>query len=186
MQITNTTTLAKPFIRRLVAWCRGELGLPAKHLRQVDFRNRSDKWVCGRAYWSGRIIVRIGTAPDCPLDWTHRTIKVHCPDRMAAIIFVTAHEIQHIVNYTDGTDRQLRRARDLEPHCDRAGNRVMKRFLERRDELLAEWNVADAPAETPAAEPAPMRSAALAPDPAAKRAAKAVVVERFLAADANS
>lgn len=162
MKFSNTTAYAPHFLRRLAVWCRAEIGLPAAQLRAVDFRNRRDKWVCGRADWSGRILVRIGRAPDAPLAWTHRTIKVECRDRMAAIVFVTAHEIQHIKNYRDGSHAQLTADRDMEPHCDRAGNRVMKAFEERREELLAEWNAAPERA-----------AAALAPDPIAKRAAKA-------------
>lgn len=83
--------------------------------------------------------------------------------------------MQHIINWVDGSHDALVRARDMEPHCDRAGRRVLAAFEADRERLLAEWNAeplraAAALAPEPNPEPQP---AAPALSAAQRRAAKA-------------
>lgn len=140
MKITDTTGhYSDRFIKKLIQFCCKTLGMPANWITRVDFRGRTDGYVCGRAWWGGRILIRFDKTNNGPHHWTRRVVDVQCPDLISTIVFVAAHECQHVMNYNDGSHNKLTKARDLEPHCDRRGKFVMLKFLEKREALLKEW-----------------------------------------------
>jgi hypothetical protein len=153
MNLTNTTKLPNHFLRRMTAWCREQVGLAAEHLVQVDFRNKS-YGICGQAWWEGRVMVRFSEL--------YTTDEDKNPD-FYWIVFVLAHEIQHVKNYRDGSHRQLVKDRDLEPHCDRIGRSVAGKFRDTQEALVAEWS----------AEPVRSAAKSIPRDPVVERATKA-------------
>lgn len=142
MKLTNTTHLAPHFIRRMVSWCCREIDLPARSVKVATFCRRTYGTGCnGRAWYRSEILVRVGPDRGYPIQWDHRGVELVIPDQLAAIVCVTAHELQHLKNWhTPGMDAKLRADRDMEPHCVRIGKAVMLRFEEHRVELLAAWN----------------------------------------------
>jgi hypothetical protein len=165
VRVTNTTGLKREFLRRMTVWCAKQIGLPLEKVAQADFRNRSGFGARGTAWRSGRIMVRFTKHTEgYPITRkNHRGTDLYFRDQLANVVYLTAHELTHLMNWHDGTDAQLRRERDLEPYCVRSGNRVMKLFEEQREELVAAWSAA-----------IPARKAAKPPkDPVALRAAKA-------------
>ena len=142
MKLKNTTTLSDSFLRRMTGWVRAEVGLPAAKLRQANF-TKTLRYFRGRAWSSGRILVRIKVDQigGYPVNWTHRGVELNIPDAVASLVYVTAHEVCHLLNWhVPGQDRELREHRDLEPHCVRIGKSVMTKFLTDREALLATWN----------------------------------------------
>src|ERR1039457_6442142 len=59
VKVQNSTDCNDTFLRRMVAWCCREIGLPVRWVRQARFTNYSHTYR-GRAWRSGRILVRIG------------------------------------------------------------------------------------------------------------------------------
>lgn len=142
MKLKNSTTLSDRFLRRMTGWVRAEVGLPAAKLRQANF-TKTRRYCRGRAWSSGRILVRVNVnrTEGYPLNWHHRGVELNLPDALASLVYVTAHEVCHLLNWhVPGRDRELRQHRDLEPHCVRVGKRIMEMFLANREALLAKWN----------------------------------------------
>ena len=158
MRLKNTTDYPDWFLRRMVSWVRKEIGVPAPILRETNCTlTKTSRWR-GRA-WRNRILIRV-----C----TERLSKVYFPyhddrdgsnhilaDRTEALIVVTAHEIEHVLQNHEGRLAKLKRRRRLEPLTRLAASRVLAAFRERRAELEAAWY---APPALSAAESAPSKS----------------------------
>jgi hypothetical protein len=172
MKLQNTTDYPDRMLRRIVSFCAREIGVSPKIVRRATFRNRGrGRHWSGHAY-AGRIVVSIGTAAATwPHKWSH--CKSYTPatgeefvvDRVEALIGVTAHEIGHVADYRRGRYT----GRGAEARVDAGARFVVRKFRERRDELLAAWNAAPAATEPADAEPE-IRIAAIAAAPEAPAA----------------
>jgi hypothetical protein len=138
MKVINRTLMGTDLLRNLAVWVRGEVGCNARWIKRAYFRPHRESF-CGRA-WSYDISVSF-CVPFCgAFDWRGRgRVTTHIPDLFSGIVFVTAHEMQHVKNLHDGSHEELIKARDLEPHCDRIGRKVMAEFQSRKSELMAKW-----------------------------------------------
>lgn len=143
MKFTNTTSYGNRFLRRMLSFCCRELGFPIKLLRGANFCNRTyGTGVNGRAWLDEfRILIRIGPNTHYPRDRIgHRGVDLHYVDQLSAIVYVTGHEIQHLVNVQKGINDLLVANRDMEPHCVRMGKKCLLAFEANRECLLADWN----------------------------------------------
>lgn len=140
MRFRNSTDLADGFLRKLVSWCCKQIDLPLSAVHGCQFTHCAALYR-GRAWSSGRILCRI-SKPGMPYDGSYpHTAKyrglVNTPtytvnDRMEALVFLTAHELWHLVQYRRG-----HKAR--EAYNDTVAIGVLKTFRESRETLLADW-----------------------------------------------
>jgi hypothetical protein len=148
VQFKNSTDYPDYMLRRMVSWCCKQLDMPVRRVRAVQFTNCSRYWR-GRA-WSRRILVRIG--PDAGYPYTGKYPgRTYAPtytvnDRTEALVKVTAHELAHLARWADGIYKVR------EATVDGMAIPILKRFVDNREELLAEWNVAPA-AKAPKPKP---------------------------------
>lgn len=167
MKLKNSTDFSDRWLRRMVAWCCREIGLPVRQLRRAQFTNTKVAYR-GRAWgYSRRILVRIGPAEKFPSpSWKYGGAMVDaCNDRVEGLVSITAHELFHILQSVE----RLRRTRK-ERSCVRAENLVRRKFSENREALLAIWGPMHEPPEVvPPSDPQPKSR----PDLIAKRSAKA-------------
>lgn len=154
MKLRNSTDWPDHFIRRMLAWCRKEIELPAKALRSARFRNRKTAVHSGCGGW-GEIIVSIGPDSFFP------TKEYKCPgypgmapayaDRVEALVAITAHELTHVRVHERLRNKPMIRALRTGAHSERQTmyemRRVLKLFQEQRGVLLAAWSAAPAERE---------------------------------------
>jgi len=80
VKVYNTTKYPNYFLRRMVAWCCREIGLPLRHVREATFRKGGRYHprgiaASGRAYFnSGRIVVTHGCAEPIFIDYQQRNV----------------------------------------------------------------------------------------------------------------
>ena len=139
MKIKNSTPYPTHYLRRLTSWTCKQLGLPIKDVREVVFRNRSDKWFSGLSYsTTGRIICSIPTVVnECRIGTGKRAVAIS--DKTEGIVWMTAHEAAHRLQKVlarDGRKLSANKERD----ADAKAYIVLKRFRENRAELEAAWN----------------------------------------------
>lgn len=145
MKLKNTTKHPAHFLRRMVAWCAKEIGLPLREVRSVEFGNRSRGAFNGRAWYrQRRIRVVIGPAtafPVKPFLYPGRTseafLSPEYTDQLDALVGVTAHELAHLFQYHGRSGSAARRGERVTRHHER---RLTELFRANRDGLLAEWN----------------------------------------------
>lgn len=153
MKLTNTSDFPDHFLRRMVGWCCRELLLPVKVVRQARFTKYRTWAFRGRAWSSGRILVRIGPeANPAGVSWYPLTRRypgrVRAPeyvlaDRIEALVKVTAHELAHLERWQSGVGR------NCEGQVDSVALIVLNAFRKDREVLLAEWNREPASKEVP-------------------------------------
>jgi hypothetical protein len=148
VKLQNSTDIPDHVLRRMTSWCCRELGLPAAQLRRIRFTNMTRGASRGRAWSSGRLLVRIGKESAFPTqDWQYggATVKGYAT-RMEGLVSVTAHEVFHLVQWHDSARRPHARK---EMGCVWGGNLLMEKFRAQRGELMAEWCRPVAVAERP-------------------------------------
>ncbi len=168
MKLKNSTDWPDYFLRRMVAWCCREVGLPASVVHRIAFGNRSRGAYSGHAWQSMRVHVSIGPEscypttghlyPGCTSE-AYRAPALQ--DRVEGLVAVTAHELTHLRDYHDHRERQrarnellragnfpqplVKRRRSGERHTMHEERRVIELFRAQRDSLLAAWS--EAPTE---------------------------------------
>ena len=147
MRLRNSTDWPDYFLRRMVAWCCGELGLPVRRLRNAQFRNRSTCNYSGHAYSSMRIVCSVGPTSRFPTKPDNRDGMAGeiMADRTEALIAITAHELEHIRQYATGLSRLIKGRTEATTRA--AEVRVLRAFRANREALMAEWS------KEPAAKP---------------------------------
>lgn len=147
MIFENATDLSDGFLRGMLRWCCKQVGWDQTRLTRVAFGNRNTRACSGRAWPSScRILVRANPANRYPILMNNSSVQCHVPDRIALLVFITAHELQHLVNWHSrlpcGTRLHyaLTKARDLEPHCNRVASRVTQDFERSRLSLSYSWH----------------------------------------------
>lgn len=138
MRLRNSTDYPDRFLRRLVSWCAREAELPPSMVRAAQF-TRTRASFRGRAWSSMRILVRIGDEHHFPLRNLKYPGLVRAPvydlaDRLEALVQITAHEIEHLYDFSQG----IRIVR--EGSVDFRSLKSLDKFRANRDALLAEWS----------------------------------------------
>lgn len=104
MKLTNTSRFDTKFLRKLLAWCRKQVGLEAKRLKSARFTNLAGHAFAGRAWpWEKRILVRIGPDrlyPRKASNYRGAMQPAH-QDAVEGLVDVTAHELLHLAIYHD-------------------------------------------------------------------------------------
>jgi len=141
----NLTTWDDHFLRRMLSWVCKEIDYPRLKLTGAEFGNRTNRAYSGRAWYSHRILVRVGPESRFPCN-----TFVHgdgfsvgkLVDRIEALVKVTAHEVAHLDNERRGNNS--RRGSDpwggSERYTDSMAKQVLIAFRKQRDELVAEWS----------------------------------------------
>jgi hypothetical protein len=171
MKLTNSTSWPDTFLRRMVTWCREQIGLPARCVKAARF-GATHRGFSGRAYLqSFRIGVRVGCRERFPTHFRVPGVDAAdewpriLNDREEALVKVTAHELCHLDNYRLGDKTRGRNGcGGSEGWTQRQAEKVLFAFRADRERLLAEWSAA---AELVAADTPPR------PSIVEKRAAKA-------------
>jgi hypothetical protein len=151
MKLTNSTDYPNHFLRRMVAWCCREIGLPPKTIRDAKFGNKSSAW--GGRGGVHRIYVGIGPDSAFPVEAFHypgRTddafLGPRIEDRLEALVAVTAHELTHCQEHQHLNSlpmiRRLRRGWNSERKTMHNERQVLGAFRRQRETLLAEWSLA--------------------------------------------
>lgn len=137
MKLENSTTWTDSFLRKMIAWCCREVGLPVRHIKRATFRN------CSPAYrgrgWRYRILVSVGPDSKFPVVDKSNSIVGTVADRLEALILVTAHELQHANQYRESRITDLKRRRSCERDARNAEGRALLQFRRDRHWLLPEW-----------------------------------------------
>jgi hypothetical protein len=137
MKLKNTTDYPDHFLRRMVAWCCKQLECPPSIIREAAFRNRSDRYTSGHAYWAGRgrFVVSSGKL---------------AADRVKDLVGVTAHEIFHLLADSRGirTRRHGKSSGSSERQTNWHQHKVEALFVDKRETILGAWYA------EPAARPA--------------------------------
>lgn len=159
MKLRNSTDFSDAFLRRMVAWIRRQMKLPAAKLRQAQFTRC--RWVYrGRAFGGGAMLVRIGPAESYPYSGRRNKEgpQFTLTDRIEGLVKITAHEMAHHIAWHNGYKWR-------EAEVDVEALRILKLFREQRIGLLEIWDAK--PAEKPAKPAKPK------PSVVERRAAKA-------------
>lgn len=141
MKFKNSTDFSDRFLRRMLSWVCREVGYPLRRIRDVEFGNRQTAAYSGRAWYSRRILVRVGPEPQFPKRETRPgTNYKWLVDRTEALVVVTAHEVAHLLQYSDGRIHKLNDDRRCERDARWQESRVLLAFRDARETLLAEWS----------------------------------------------
>lgn len=152
MKLKNSTSLSEPFLRKMVAFCRAELGLRRENLKLAVFRRSRSCWGGAARYWKGQITVCIGRKSWFPIkSYLHRGgIQFDIADQMEALVMVTAHELAHLYQYQErARTRGVGSWGGSELSTDWHTKPILEKFRQQRAELLADWNQAPPAVEKP-------------------------------------
>lgn len=137
MKIQSSLTGFQPwFLRRLTVWCCKQLEMPARGVRAV-FRNSRSCWGgCARG-WRRQITVCVGDAK-----WFPKQAKeLHVADRLECLVWVTAHELAHVMQYAQRTRTRLQGGYGgSEKSTDWHAVPIVEAFRAQRESLLAQWS----------------------------------------------
>lgn len=157
MKIRNSTDFPDHMLRRMVSWCCHQIGLPVRTVQVAQFRNRRTAAWSGHAWENGDICVSIGPNEVFPQTDGRPGAPQVINDRTEALIVVTAHELGHLLQYSDWDRYQkLKQTRRCEKDARLVETRTLTAFRENRDDLLSEWSVP--PSKRPT-KPKPSRQA---------------------------
>lgn len=142
MKLTNTTDWPDHFLRRLVSYCCGQIGLPVRWMKSATFRNTK-----GRRTYSGlgggrsirATVTTRETAFPLPPDSRPGMDNESFADRLEALVAITAHELEHCRQSREGRMTTLANRRGLERNTRAVEVRVLRAFRADRDRLVAEW-----------------------------------------------
>lgn len=149
MKIINSTDWPVWFLRRMVAWCCGELGIKVKKIQRFKLRNRSDGFSSGHCYSGyGLICVSLGV-----VNWTtalgvSKTLKRGDEYRRRTVddlVRVTAHEVAHRMQHIEGSRTRVSRrygsasSGGSEPATKFHEDLVMKAWDDKKETLYPQW-----------------------------------------------
>ena len=143
MQWKNRTDWPDYFLQRMLRWVCGQLNYPYHELRRVDFGKRSTCCYSGRAWWGReRILVRIGPPSKFPVPADHRPGYggMVLVDDVEALVKVTAHEIQHLMQSREKRIADLQRRRKVEFDARWSALMVLTEFRDERAWLMRVWS----------------------------------------------
>lgn len=144
MKFRSTLKNFEPhFIRRMLSWVAKEVGYPISQLQRADFCHTKRFWggTSGLCYGRFRIALR---APKRDQGPNTRRGGIRCNDLTETIVYVTAHELAHALDY-------LTCNKTNEGSAQLQGRKVLESFRLQRDQLVAEWS---APVVEAASRPA--------------------------------
>lgn len=146
----------------MLSWCCAQLGeIKVRDLGSVTFRN-SRRAYGGVAYsWRRAITVCVGSADRFPTtSMTHRNgHSMALADRLEALVWVTAHEVAHILQAKARTrTRAQGGTAGSEIATEWHAAPVVEAFRAQREQLLAAWEEPPAVALRP--RPSPVESRA--------------------------
>lgn len=155
MKLKNTTDFSDWFLRRMVAWCCRQCGLPVRRLITAEFK-RTKQPYSGMA-WGRRIVVRIGEPWHFPFGPDKRPGMQGeiLADRFEAVVAITAHEVEHCCQRFENRHHKLDGKRALERATRTVEIACLRAFRANRESLLAEWNK---PPKARAQKPKPSRA----------------------------
>lgn len=154
MKLKNSTDWTDHFLRRMVAWCCKQIGMPVRVVWQAQFRNRHMGYAGRACYDSHRIVCSIGLAgfpmsPDDRPGMQNEAIA----DRIEALVALTAHELYHLAARYVPAHRQKTRRHERFASSEQATRheevRVLRLFRAERDALIAQWSVEPEKRERP-------------------------------------
>lgn len=158
MRLRNSTDWPDHFLRRMTAWVCAQLDTTTAIIHRAQFTRTTYCPGRGRAWSSGRMLVRIGPASKFPHTYKYpnrrRAPEYQIVDREEELVQITAHEAFHLICFRE-------RANTAEAPTEFVSLEVLEKFRANREALLAEWS--DPPAlriTTPA--PSPVEQRALA------------------------
>jgi hypothetical protein len=155
--VKNVSPLSDRFVRKCVEWCCDQTSWCPQMLHSATFGNRFHplRWWNGRAWYyrnlpsHSRIGVKVNwqrVTTIFPYKLRQHGLVIPLPSVESLVVFVVAHELQHLVNHNTRLPNgrtlhaDLCEARDLERHCHRTGLRVQSVFEANRTSLLEDWN----------------------------------------------
>ena len=146
MKLINQTQFPDTHLRKIISWCRTEIGLPARDLRTAKVSyTRKGKLFRGFGTPTG---IRVAIARHdlgYPYEDSRKGSEHVLADRLEAFVSLIAHEIEHVRQFKAGVFRQLRENRTLEPRTRAAASRVLETFRARRPVLEVEWTMQTPP-----------------------------------------
>jgi len=136
MTLKNSTTWPNWFLRRMISWCCQELELPVSKVKGTVFRNSRSSWSGCARYWRG-ITVCVGSA-DCFPRKNRGGATIN--DRDEALVWVTAHELAHLLQHQANSHTRLRGGwGGAESATDWHALPILAKFQAARNTLLAQW-----------------------------------------------
>lgn len=134
MKLINSSAVPSHFLRRMVSWITKQYGMKLKTIRQARFTKTQRAWR-GRAWSDRTFLVRINTEYSrYPVSGRYK--KTGPPytfaDYIEALVHLSAHEICHV-------DEFSQRAKIREAQTEAQALKVLNKFREQREELLASW-----------------------------------------------
>lgn len=134
MKLKNSTDFPSWFLRRMIGWiCQHKaIGMSVRQIGEANFQNMHDSsgnfsgraYCRNRGYYNNRFKVRIS-----PLkDWENQG------KRIRALVYVTAHEIEHLNQTLD-----VLKGRHREREARAWGYAVQEDFIAREAELTEAW-----------------------------------------------
>lgn len=152
MKLENSTDYPPHYLRRMVAWCCRELGMPARFCKSATFRQRRKPRFSGHAYhWRGGGDIVVSLAPDSFFPWTENAewlrvagIVRTLNDRTECLVNVTAHELRHLQAELEGerTRGDGLRIGSSERATEHDAQKVLAAFRADREALEVAWRVA--------------------------------------------
>lgn len=138
VKVINRSTWPDRFVRRAIAWCAREIGLPLRHVAQVRVGTLKRGAWSGTA-WPGafqhRIRCLIGPAAAYPIS-VRRSCRIGVRDRTEGLIHTLAHELAHVAQFATG-------AIASEFGAERYADAVLAKFRRHRRRLIAQWGGED-------------------------------------------
>jgi hypothetical protein len=144
MKLRNSTPYSDRFIRRMIAWCAKELDLPVRKIKAAQFTRPGKYGSRGAAWPSMRILVRVEREDRQLGSFERAGVTIPAMDGMGRTLWITAHEVAHLVQFSRRLMDRHKRKRDCEGFAERRTLVVYQRFAEQRDALLAHWNEPEA------------------------------------------
>lgn len=144
MKLRNSTRWGDPFLRKMIAWVCRELDMPVRSIRSARFHKAKNAYN-GMAWgWCGKIRVAIGDNSSGTIRETRDGMNEVYVDDVELLVYITAHECYHVAARVVPHHQQSTRAGRSgsgEAITRAAGWKVLRSFRERRQELLANWDL---------------------------------------------
>lgn len=143
--VENTTDYPDSFLRKMVTWVRKQAELPPKEIWGIGFKNTSFSF-SGTAWRNRFVVIRIGPESRYPMVPYYDKTKIPrwLNRRIEALVFVTAHEVMHLRQFSRERKqwpKKVRRDAYREQEPNLFGNRVLLEFLRNENKLIPEWSV---------------------------------------------
>jgi hypothetical protein len=143
MKLQNTTDWPDWFLRRMVAWCCRQIGMPQRTILGATFRNSRGAWGGAARTWLKRITVCVGPESRFPASCGTHEPGESFADRLECLVAVTAHEAYHVAAEWADEHRQRTRGKrhgSSERRTCLEEMRILRLFRANREFLLADWS----------------------------------------------